>query len=163
MTPERFVFKIKRDSIPEPRDFSLRRFSCFDFFNSIHKFIDHNFRGAIRISFPDSYKGFVHISPRGFAYFLSALLSEIYGNSMVEADVAASESYVVITIKGIGTPNRKNQLFDIAERSGFSVSEEHGALILKTSVFMTQEIFVYANDMLELVNYFYEVFLAQNE
>lgn len=160
MNAENFVFKIKRDTIPEPEDFSLRKFSCFDFFTSTNSFIEHNFRGAVNIDFPETCKGFVHISPRGFAYFISILLSEIYGNSMVNAQVTSSDTDVIITIKGVAAQKRIRQLENIAERSGFSVIKSGNDLILKTPVSITQEMFVYARDILELINYFYEVFLA---
>ena len=160
MTGEKFVFKIKRDSIPEPEDFSLRRISCFDFFASVNSFIEHNFTGAIKMEFPDSYKGFVHISPRGFAYFVSLLLSEIYGNAMVNASITNAEGEIVITVATNANLKQKDRLIDIAERSGFSVTDDKKRLILKTPVKINQEAFVYAGDVLELRNYFYEVFLA---
>ena len=160
MKNETFVFKIKRDSIPEPEDFSMRKLSVFDFFTSIHSFISHNFAGAIKINFPERYKGFIHISPRGFAYFISLLLSDIYGNSMVNVDVLSDDEKIIMHIDGIGALKRKNRLFDIAVRSGFSVTEENDRLILSAPVKITQESFVYADNMLELINYFYEVFLS---
>lgn len=161
MNNEKFVFKIKRYSIPEPQDFSIRKISCLDFFNSTSAFIENNFAGAIKIDFPESYKGFIHISPRGFAYFIFLLLSEIYGKSMVNVKIAASDSEITLKIDSQIKIEHKSQLIDTAVRSGFSVTEEENSLTLKTSLKLTQETFVYATDNLELINYYYEVFLSQ--
>ena len=160
MNVEKFVFKIKRDSVPEPEDYSTRKLSCLDFFMSTHNFIEHNFAGAIKIDFPETCPGFIHISPRGFAYFIFLLLSEVYGNSMVNANVTSSDDEIIITLRGIGNPKREKQLADTAERSGFSVTRDGESLILRTPVNLTQETFVYTGDALTLINYFYEVFLA---
>ena len=160
MNNEKFIFKIKRDSIPEPEDFSIRKFSCFDFFASVNSFIEHNFAGAIKIDFPESYRGFLHISPRGFAYFISLLLSEIYGKSLVTVDVSASDTEVILNISYKEKLKREKQITDVAERSGFSVTHGDNTIILRTPVKLTQEAFVYAGDVLELINYFYEVFLT---
>lgn len=160
MTGEKFVFKIKRDSIPEPTDFSQRKISCFDFFASTNSFIEHNFKGAIRIELPERYKGFVYISPRGFAYFISLLLSEIYGEAMIDVNVKADNERITMTVSTKAVLKHKKTLIDVAERSGFSVLDEGNRFILTTAVKINQEAFVYADDMLELINYFYEVFLA---
>ena len=160
MKTEKFAFKIKRDSIPEPQDFSLRKISCFDFFTSTHSFIEHNFKGAIKINFPERYMGFLHISPRGFAYFISQLLSQIYGKSLVNVSIMASDTNLTLQIDNKINLKNKTRLIDIAERSGFSVTEDEDCLILRTAVKITQETFVYADNALVLINYFYEVFLA---
>lgn len=161
MKNEKFVFKVRRDYVPEPEDFSIRKFSCLDFFASTQSFIEHNFQGAIRIDFPETCKGFIHISPRGFAYFIRLLLSEIYGDSMAIAKVTATENEIKITVGKPGGLKSFERLADAAVRSGFSISEEDDTLILRTPIKITQEMFVYANGILELINYYYEVFLMQ--
>ena len=79
---------------------------------------------------------------------------------MVNVDVLSDDEKIIMHIDGIGALKRKNRLFDIAVRSGFSVTEENDRLILSAPVKITQESFVYADNMLELINYFYEVFLS---
>ena len=160
---EKIVFKIKRESIPEPTDFSRMNISCLDFFSSIRKFIDHNFAGAIRVDFPETCSGTVFISPRGFAYFISQLLSEIHGNSLIDVCVNASDTQIFINVYGIESIDRKNRLSDIALRSGFSVLRDENQIILHTPLLFSQPLFLYAKDTLVLINYFYEIFFAGSE
>ena len=159
MNNEKFVFKGKRDFTPEPEDFSIRKFSCHDFFVSTKNFIDRNFAGAMSFDFSEGCKGFVHISPRGFAYFIRLLLSEIYGRSMAVVKVSLSDDKIILTVSGVSVLKSEEKLIDAALRSGFSCSRSGDILTLTTPLKITQEMFVYANEILELINYYYEIFL----
>ena len=159
MNTEKFVFKVKRDFQPEPDDFSIKRFSCYDFFASTQRFIEHNFEGAIKIEFPERFTGFVNIAPKGFTYFIRVLLSEIYGDSLAQAKIYVSERDVTVSISKVGGLRSYSKLENIAVRSGFSFERDGDTLILKTPLRINQELFIYANDILKLLNYFYEVFL----
>ena len=161
MKNEKFVFKIKRNYAPEPKDFSITKISCFDFVASTESFIEHNFAGAIRVNYPEIINGYVQISAYGFAYFIRLLLSEIYGDSFTVATVFTDDKELKIKINTPSPLRRINQLQDVAMRSGFSVTYENGELILGTPINISREVFVYADDVLKLINYYYEVFLMQ--
>lgn len=162
MKNEKFVFKIKRDIMHEPQDFSITKISCFDFFASTSNFIEHNFTGAIQINYPESSKGYVQISPYGFAYFIRLLLSEIYGDALTVASVFADDKELKIEISSPKPLKREKQLKNVAARSGFSVSIEKDQITLRTPIHISREVFVYADNMLKLINYYYEVFLMQD-
>ncbi len=161
MKNEKFVFKVRRDYAPEPKDFSTRQISCLDFFNSTSRFIEHNFTGAIQIHYPDKAWGYIRISPYGFAYFIRLLLSEIYGTELAVAEIFAENEELKIEITAKKPLKREKQLETVALRSGFSVLMENGKITLKTPMRINGEVFVYANDMLQLISYYYEVFLMQ--
>ena len=160
MKNERFLYKIKRNSISEPEDLSIRRFSCLDFFTSVKTFIEKNFSGAIDIDFPTPCHGYVNVSARGFSYFVYLLLSNAYGRSMVKTKLSATESEVIVTIENLSELGDTSHLLSVAKRSGFSVYLSEDSVILKTTRKITQEAFVYAENTLELINYLYEVFLS---
>ena len=162
MKNEKFVFKVKRDYAPEPQDFSIMKMSCLDFFNSTINFIEHNFKGAIHVEYPETANGYVQISPYGFAYFIRLLLSEIYGDALTVARIFADEKELKVEIIAPKPLKREKQLENVAARSGFSVSIENGKITLRTQMHISSEVFVYANDILRLINYYYEVFLMQD-
>ena len=162
MKNEKFVFKVKRDYAPEPQDFSIMKISCFDFFNSTNSFIEHNFTGAIRVDFPETAKGYVQISPYGFAYFIRLLLSEIYGDALTVVRIFADDKELKVEICSPKPLKREKQLENVAIRSGFSVSIENSKITLRTQMHISGEVFVYADDILRLINYYYEVFLMQD-
>ena len=161
MKNEKFVFKVLRDSIPEPSDFTAKKFSCLDFFHSTESFIEHNFAGAIRVDFPETCKGYINVSPLGFAYFIRVLLSDVYGTSVTIAHVTASDSELIMTVENASELKSYEKLADAARRSGFSVEKTDGNLIIRTPIKSTAEMFVYARDILLFINYYYEVFLMQ--
>lgn len=157
----KFLLKVRRESIPEPSDFLIQKLSCFDFFTSVGSFIEYNFSGAVNIEFPDKYSGYAHISPRGFSAFMRLLLSEIYGKNMTEVKFFTSEKEIVISISKSNSLKNRKRLVEIAERSGFSFTEESDTLILRTPLTLTQELFVFAADTLVLINYLYEAFMHE--
>ena len=159
MSEKKFVFKVRRDSQPEPSDFAPLPFSCLDFFSSLQSFIEHNFEGAITVDFPEAAHGCVVISPRGFAFFIRVLLSEIYGSRLVTARVYSEKGEITMVISKAGGLRSKEKLKSIAERSGFSFLEDGDTLILRTPLRAMGEMFLYAKDNFRLINYFYEVFL----
>ena len=161
MKNEKFLFKVRRDFAPEPKDFSITKISCFDFFNSTNSFIERNFTGALHIEYPDIAKGYVQISPYGFAYFIRLLLSEIYGDGLTVARVFADDKELTVEINSPKPLKREKQLENVAARSGFSVSIENGKITLRTKLHISCEVFVYADDMMRFINYYYEVFLMQ--
>lgn len=161
MKNKKFLLKVRRDLAPEPEDFSIRKFSCFDFFTSTSSFIEYNFSGAMNIEFPKTCSGYVHISPRGFAAFIRLLLSEIYGSTMTTARVYANEKEVVISISGSGLIKSRAKLINLAERSGFSFVEEENTIILRTPLTLAGELYVFSVGNLELINYYYEAFLHE--
>lgn len=161
MKKGKFLLKVRRDSIPEPSDFSIQKLSCFDFFTSTASFIEYNFAGALSIEFPETYSGFVHISPRGFAAFIRLLLSEIYGKDMTECKIFTTDNEIVITISKSKCLKNKEKLLDLAERSGFSFTDDGNVLILRTPLSLTQELFVFATEALVLINYIYEAFMHE--
>ena len=112
------------------------------------------------MDFPEAAHGCVVISPRGFAYFIRVLLSEIYGSRLVTARVYSEKGEVTMAINKAGGLRSKEKLKSIAERSGFSFLEDGDTLILRTPLRAMGEMFVYAKDNFRLINYFYEVFLA---
>ncbi len=161
MKNRKFLLKVRRESSPEPSDFLIQKLSCFDFFTSTGSFIEYNFSGAVNIEFPKKYSGYVHISPRGFSAFMRLLLSEIYGKNMTEVKFFSSEREVIISISKSNSLKNRKSLADIAERSGFSLTEDGDTLILRTPLTLTQELFVFATNALVLINYLYEAFMHE--
>lgn len=161
MKNEKLLLKVRRGSASIPQDFSVRKLSCFDFFTSTRSFIEYNFSDAISIELPKNPSAILHISPRGFAAFLRLLLSEIYENSQACAKIYSSDKEIFVSvINSCGFKSRK-MLIELAERSGFSFAEEGEALIFRTPITLSQELFVFANTDLELINYLYEAFLHE--
>ena len=161
MKNNKTLFNIKRGETPDPKDFSIRKFSCFDFFTSTSSFIEHNFSGAIDIEFPQSAHGYVHISHHGFASFIRLLLSETYGNSVALVKIFATDTEIVILVSEIERIPSHKRLINLAERSGFSITEDGKTIILRTPLTKTQELFVFSIENLELINYLYEAFLQE--
>lgn len=157
----KFLLRANRETIPEPSDFQIQKLSCFDFFTSTESFVEYNFSGAISIEFPEKRSGYVHISPRGFSAFMRLLLSEIYGKNLTEVRFFSSDRDIVISISKSNNLKNRKRLIDIAERSGFSLTEEVDTLILRTPLTLTQELFVFATDTLVLINYLYEAFMHE--
>lgn len=156
-----FFLKKKRDKISLPTDFSIRKISCFDLFTSTDSFTEYNFESYLDIEFPENLSGYVNISPRGFAAFLRLIFSEIYDRRVEPIRLFATDKSVVLSIpKGIKLTNLK-QLTELAERSGFSVSDGDDAITLRTPMTVTQEFFVFSRESLELINYYYEAFMQE--
>jgi hypothetical protein len=89
------------------------------------------------------------------------LLSEIYGKNLTEVRFFSSDRDIVISISKSNNLKNRKRLIDIAERSGFSLTEEVDTLILRTPLTLTQELFVFATDTLVLINYLYEAFMHE--
>ena len=161
MKEDSFLIKRKRNKILIPADFSIRKLSCFDFFTSTESFTEYNFENTLDIEFPENLSGYVNISPRGFAAFLRLLLSETYGKAVKAAKIYTTDKEIVISIPKDIAFTDLNKLTSLAERSGFSSSEREDALTFSTPMTMTQEFFIFANEGLELINYYYEAFMQE--
>lgn len=157
---KKYVHRIPREDCAEPKDYFKQSFSCYDFFNSVYKFLMGNFEGAITIDFPKSFKGAVNVSPRGFAYFIRVLLTEIFGNALVRGEFNIYDGEVVFSLKVPITLKCLPELKSIAQKSGFSFEAEEGSITLRTKCIEDTMLYVYAQDKLSFINYLYEVFLT---
>jgi len=158
---EKLILKVRRGIDSMPQDFSIRKLSCFDFFASTRSFLEYNFTDAISVEPHENPSAILHISPRGFAAFLRLLMSEIYESREAFAKISSSNKDISVSVmKSEGFKSRK-MLIELAERSGFSFAEDEDALIFRTPITVTQELFVFANTALELINYLYEAFLHE--
>lgn len=160
MNIEKFVYKIRRDSLTEPEDFSLSRVPCGDFFRSTEKFIEDNFTGAIRVSIPENISGNIRIAPKGFAFFVKLLLCQVYGRSVINAHLNFSEDEVTFKVEKVDGLMVVDRLTDVALRSGFSVSENEKFITLSTPVLISDTLSIYAKTTLVYINCYYSVFLT---
>jgi hypothetical protein len=154
-----FVYKIQRTPPSEPADFSIKKFSCYDFLESTRRFIETNFTGAITVSFPGECYGYVCIAPRGFAYFIRLLLAEIYGNSLARATIEYGEGVINVKISSDSHLCNTERLLDVAKRSGFECCFYEGELILSAPVDDSANLSLLAFNSLSFINYYLEVFL----
>ena len=140
---------------------SFKEISCSDFFLSTKKFISDNFEGAMKIDFSETENGFINVSPRGFAFFIKLLLSEIHGNSMIYASMDNEDGRVCLRIEQKGGLAISKRLEDVAERSGFSVFRDRDSITLFTKINSPSVFTIHAKDSLTFIFYYYEVFLMQ--
>ena len=160
MKKERQIYHAKRSSIKEPADFSIRSFSCYDFLESTRLLIDENFSGAIELVFPEHCKGAISISPRGFAYFVRLLLSEIYGNSLAYAKIEYTEKEICVFVTKEDGLSCIDKLADAAARSGFSVTHDSKSITLRCEADQTSDLAVFAHGALVFINYYLETLLC---
>ena len=80
---------------------------------------------------------------------------------MTECKIFTTDNEIVITISKSKCLKNKEKLLDLAERSGFSFTDDGNVLILRTPLSLTQELFVFATEALVLINYIYEAFMHE--
>ena len=145
-------------------DYVRTEYSSSDVISSLTLFAEEHFRGILSLEVIKNDSGVVTVCADGLAYFLKLLLYRVFGRAEIKATVRCQRHEMNVTFDLCGVLIDTDGLFEIAERSGFSIEAEGDfTLRLTLPVKRTNALRVYAGDTNALLRTLYAVFFMKSE
>ncbi len=140
-------------------DYTRTELKSTDMIKSLCTFSEEHFRGIFSLEIENNDSGTIIIAADGFAFFLKALLCRVYGRAEVKASVNCERCAMHITFDLCGIDIDTASLFEIAEKSGFTVTVLGDSVFkLTTEVKRSATLTVYAGDAEAFLRYLYATF-----
>ena len=151
----------------EPEDFTKKKISFRVFYSGVRDFLMENFRGAVNLEENITSSEYLLISPDGVAFLFKCILNAVYGDTVVNINIASAGKTFTITFdwKKLRplTESEIITLTRISKLSGFSVeikdSDEKIEVLLSTEAKIYDYLSIYAPTLVnEVEKAFHRIF-----